>query len=439
MANYGLLDTSIPGQAKNTLMSAFNQTQDRLKAGRLSDLQYQNAERQGKVQDSQLRSAERQGKLQDFQLQTAERNAAIDARTDAYLKSPEVQALQQEPDKAKAYQTFLGGLMQIGSFKTADAATEYMKSRAEADKPIAGSEFGLYDRSGKELVPPMAKRSSIAKLIAERDSLPPDTPPEVRTIYDNAIRKESETAKQISPTVIQEAPITPVTIQDPDNPGATIVIDGRTNRVLGKGPKLTQAGSAEQKLQLAQPQAKLRRDSVIQNLTRLDTAIGELATDPGLSHITGTIAGRTPNITNTATGAQAKLDSIKSQTFVSALQAMREASKTGGAVGNVSDREGDKLENTISAMGQAQGTSDFKKQLTKAREQLRLSKELINNAYEEQFGSVEAFAGPNSVSGPKAPSAPKGAAVPVRSEAEALSLPAGTRFKLPDGRTGTAQ
>ena len=87
-------------------MSAFNQTQDRLKAGRLSDLQYQNTERQGKVQD--------------LQLQSAERNAAIDARTDAYLKSPEVQALQQEPDKAKAYQTFFGGLMRLGLFKTAE-------------------------------------------------------------------------------------------------------------------------------------------------------------------------------------------------------------------------------------------------------------------------------------------------------------------------------
>lgn len=46
-------------------------------------------------------------------------------------------------------------------------------------------------------------------------------------------------------------PITPVTIQDPDNPNATIVIDGRTREVLGKGPKLTEAGSMEKKRQFS--------------------------------------------------------------------------------------------------------------------------------------------------------------------------------------------
>lgn len=34
---------------------------------------------------------------------------------------------------------------------------------------------------------------------------------------------------------------------------------------------------------------------------------------------------------------------------------------------------------------------------------------------------------------------PTGAAVPVKSETDALKLPAGTRFQLPDGRTGTAR
>ena len=186
-------------------------------------------------------------------------------------------------------------------------------------------------------------------------------------------------------------PVTPVTIQDPNDPtgAGTIVIDGRTKRVLGKGPKLTQTGTADQKLSLAKPQAKLRTDTMVQNIDKLDTALAELDVDPGLPNITGTIMGRTPNLTNTATSAQAKLDSIKSQIFQSSLQSMREASKTGGAVGNVSDREGDKLERTIAALDQAQGTGSFKMQLKKARAQLKLSKELIQRAYEEQFSGVQ--------------------------------------------------
>ena len=44
-------------------------------------------------------------------------------------------------------------------------------------------------------------------------------------------------------------PVTPVTIQDPKNPNATIVIDGRTGRVFGSGPKLTDTGKLENKRQ----------------------------------------------------------------------------------------------------------------------------------------------------------------------------------------------
>lgn len=184
--------------------------------------------------------------------------------------------------------------------------------------------------------------------------------------------------------------VTPVTIADPKDPNKTIVIDGRTNKVLGAGPKLTQTGAADAKLELGRPQAKLRTASMVQNLDRLDTAIDELDKHPGLSHITGTVAGRTPNLTNTATGAQAKLDSIKSQVFVSALQSMREASKTGGAVGNVSNREGDKLEATLGALSQAQSTDEFKAQLVKVKQQLKQSKELIQAAYDEQYGAEQA-------------------------------------------------
>ena len=189
-------------------------------------------------------------------------------------------------------------------------------------------------------------------------------------------------------------PVTPVTIQDPKDPSKTVVVDGRTGRVIGAGPKLTQTGTADQKLALGLPQARLRIGSVSQNLDRLGAAIADLQSDPGLAHITGTIAGRTPNLTNLATGAQAKLDSIKSQIFVEALQAMREASKTGGAVGNVSDREGDKLENTLAALNQAQGTEDFKIQLGKALEQLRLSKARLQAAFDETYGGVQEGAGP---------------------------------------------
>jgi hypothetical protein len=155
----------------------------------------------------------------------------------------------------------------------------------------------------------------------------------------------------------------------------------------------TQAGMAaakgKAKLAVGLPQARLRTESMVQNFDRLTEAMDELDADEGLSNITGTLMGRTPNITNAATGAQAKLNSIKSQIFQSALQSMREASKTGGAVGNVSDKEGDKLERTLAALDQAQSTDDFRKQLKKAVAQVKLSKQLIQNAFDEQYGGID--------------------------------------------------
>ena len=154
----------------------------------------------------------------------------------------------------------------------------------------------------------------------------------------------------------------------------------------------TQAGlvaaKGKAKLVAGLPQARLRTQSMVQNLDKLDEAMTALHDNPDLERITGTIAGRTPNLTNAATGAQTDLNSIKSQIFQSSIQAMREASKTGGAVGNVSDREGDKLERTLAGLDQSAGTPKFKENLKKAIAQVRLSKQLIQNAFDEQYGDV---------------------------------------------------
>lgn len=67
---------------------------------------------------------------------------------------------------------------------------------------------------------------------------------------------------------------------------------------------------------------------------------------------------------------------------------MREASKTGGAVGNVSDKEGDKLERTIASLDQSQSTDDFKKNLKKAIDQVKLSRDIIQGAFNDQYFGI---------------------------------------------------
>src|SRR3990167_7626281 len=137
--------------------------------------------------------------------------------------------------------------------------------------------------------------SNLSRLNAEMSAFPEGDPR--RAIWANAIRKESETAKQISPTVINQAPVTPVTIQDPNDPNSTIVIDGRTRKVLGKGPKMTEAGKIDAKTQLSMTGlgADLQSaEDLLTGVTRTsDGQIvrGNLPTGSGIGSVYDTAAG----------------------------------------------------------------------------------------------------------------------------------------------------
>lgn len=65
-----------------------------------------------------------------------------------------------------------------------------------------------------------------------------------------------------------------------------------------------------------------------------------------------------------------KLNTLKSSIAFGELTAMREASKTGGALGNVSNIELNLLENALAGLDSAQSPEDFKLQLTKAKDSI---------------------------------------------------------------------
>lgn len=68
-------------------------------------------------------------------------------------------------------------------------------------------------------------------------------------------------------------PVTPVTIQDPNDPNKTVVIDGRTRQVLGAGPKATDAGKFEQK-------RNFNMQGLGDILTEAETILGDKANPP---------------------------------------------------------------------------------------------------------------------------------------------------------------
>ena len=111
-----------------------------------------------------------------------------------------------------------------------------------------------------------------------------------------------------------------------------------------------------------------------------------LRNDPGLNQITGPIFGRTPSVSQAGSRAQALYDKIFAKGGFQALQDMREASKTGGALGNVSNEEGRRLEKSIvGGLDRTQNIKDVKKGIDDLIDEIRTSKSRVREAYESTY------------------------------------------------------
>lgn len=111
----------------------------------------------------------------------------------------------------------------------------------------------------------------------------------------------------------------------------------------------------------------------------------ELANHPGLSGMTGIVAGRTPNIDADTRRAQALYNKIIAKGGFQMLADMREASKTGGALGNVSDREGLRLEQAFGALDQTQDTEDVRKTLLDLADRAEIAAARSREKFDETY------------------------------------------------------
>lgn len=162
------------------------------------------------------------------------------------------------------------------------------------------------------------------------------------------------------------------------------------------------AAEQEEKAKLAasgglDPKTKAKFDQAypqaIRNLqsstTELDKDIADVQAliddEEGLNAITGVYGANTPNISAAARRAQATYDKIRAGAGFSALQAMRDASPTGGALGNVSNQEGAKLEQSVAAFAQTQNADDLRKVLRQYLIDLKMAQENVRAAFDETY------------------------------------------------------
>lgn len=140
-----------------------------------------------------------------------------------------------------------------------------------------------------------------------------------------------------------------------------------------------------QKREAALPQAtsaikgfESKSDSFVKDLEKLRD-------HPGLSQITGIVAGRVPAVTAEGRAAQALYDKVVAKGGFQALQDLRDASKTGGALGNVSNQEGKQLTASFSAIDRRQDAKDVKAAIDQAIGDVQGAKTRMREAYDATY------------------------------------------------------
>jgi hypothetical protein len=242
----------------------------------------------------------------------------------------------------------------------------------------------------------------------------------------NAIYKPSED-KFITPERAAPAPGAPVAVMGPDGkpryvsredaigmtpftPAAVKLMGGGGGgggaaAPVGKAPagyRYTPTGDLEpipggpaspglsskdiQKREAVFPQATSSVKSFEANSESFIKELEKLRDDPGLNQITGAIYGRTPSVSREGSRAQALYDKIFAKGGFQALQDMREASKTGGALGNVSNEEGRRLEKSVvGGLDRTQNIADVKQGINDFIDEIRVSQARVREAYDTTY------------------------------------------------------
>jgi hypothetical protein len=161
--------------------------------------------------------------------------------------------------------------------------------------------------------------------------------------------------------------------------------------------QVTAKGQAQRKLDA--PLAREKLSGVTSGYDRMIDSVDQILNSPGLERAVG-LGSYVPGIRGgSKTDAEALITTLKSQIGFNVLQNMRDMSKTGGALGQISDKEEELLQNNLAALSTAQSPAQFRDQLQRIKQFAEASKARMQVAYDNQYG--QPAAAPQS-SGPTA-------------------------------------
>jgi len=303
------------------------------------------------------------------------------------------------------------------------AATAAAGQNVTANRPVAvgGS---LMSPTGTLLATAPAAAptpSTLAKLQTEKAALPPGDPR--HAAYDAAIAKESQFAPVAAPTppsMVSEytfaktpeggnfrgsyqnfvtaraaAGRAPAAPRPEQPPVAVVGPDGKqiyVTREEALRGRMTPAAAMEslppkeiQKREAALPQATSAVKGFESKSDKFIADLKALRDDPGLENITGPVFGRTGSVSQSGSRAQALYDKVVAKGGFQALQDLRDASKTGGALGNVSNAEGKQLIASFSAIDRRQNAEDVRAAIDQAISDIEGSKTRMREAYDSTY------------------------------------------------------
>jgi len=140
-----------------------------------------------------------------------------------------------------------------------------------------------------------------------------------------------------------------------------------------------------QKREAAYPTATAAIKGVESSTDNFIRDLTALRDHPGLNSITGIAAGRMPGITDEGRAAKALYDKVVSKGGFQVLQDIRAASKTGGGLGSISDKEGQQLKSAFAAIDRTQEAKDIKNAIDAAISEVQGSKARMREAYDSTY------------------------------------------------------
>lgn len=220
---------------------------------------------------------------------------------------------------------------------------------------------------------------NIPRTIGGSRAAPQVAPPEVRV--------PSVTPAQMRMGV-ESAPVTARSPRTPEITAVSATIPAETKVPLIRSNLI----SSKQKrdLALAEPQARIAAKNAMTEGTSIINIARDLARHPGLANITGVLGQQ--KITDLAPEAREARELYEALAFKVSLlrnQMARDASKTGGAFGNMTEAEWPRLEKSFGAIGLSQDPDGFRRNIANFESELNAMLGNNQEIYSSTYGKLD--------------------------------------------------